>query len=314
MVQLTFEEYFLQEINNLARSEEHLLQEINNLAINGKIRDSVGLTAQKAGLTIQKLIPTTRQRLNAAKFHLDLIGNIDYASCLRGRPVRPTEQIPPIDFSNSDLQGKLSLLNPDILPSLVFLMLGNEGDPGVQILELNPDTLPLIVFLILSGFFSHLVSSEDCLAKIINVVYDLVSYNKRSLGSDIRKKLKGKIPYGRLIRHLRSFYRITRNNGNEVEAKKGSTFNIAKQIRNELTHDDITDIIDFPSAISLSGFVSDSDLKLYFRDSFFSAGVDQTNTEIITFCHSVFKETVVFIDECYKLILGKLRSSGHLPV
>lgn len=282
--------------------EEGLLQKINNLATNGKIQDSVGLVAQDARLKIQKLIPTTRQRLNAAKFYLDSMGNIDYGSCLRGhQPSRPIEQRPLIDFSNSDLSGQINIL-------------GSEGNPNIQALRLNPDTLPLIVFLVLSGFFSHLVSSEDCLAKIINIVYNLIPYNKRYLGSDIRKKLKNKIPNGQLIRHLRNFHPITRKNENEVEAKKGSRFNIAKQIRNELTHDDITDIIDFPSAISLSGFVSDSDLKLYFRNSFFPTDIDRADAEMITFCYSIFKETVDFIDECYKLILNKLRSSGHLPV
>lgn len=190
-------------------------------------------------------------------------------------------------------------------------MLGNEGDSDVQILKLNMDTLPLIILLVLSGFFSHLVSSEDCLAKIINIVYDLIPYNTYYLGSHIRKKLKNKIPNGQLIHHLRAFHPITRKNGNEVEAKKGSRFNIAKEIRNQLTHDDITDIIDFPPATSLSGFVSDSELKLHFHHSFFPNGIDR---EIIAFCHSVFKETVDFIDECYRLILAKLRSNGRLPV
>ena len=295
--------------------EVNLLQKINDLAVNVKIHGSVGLRPQEAKSKIQKLIPTTRQRLNAAKFYLDSIGNIDYGSCLRGyQPSRPIEQRPLIDFSNNDLTGQINLLNSDVLPLLIFLMLGSEGNPNIQTLRLNMNTLPLIVFLVLSGFLSHLVSSEDCLAKIINIVYDLIPYDKRYLGSDIRKKLKNKIPNGQLIRHLRNFHPITRKNGNEVEAKKGSRFNIAKQIRNELTHDDITDIIDFPSAISLSGFVLDSDLKLYFRNSFFPRDIDRANTEMITFCHSVFKETVDFVDECYKLIFAKLRSSGCLPV
>ena len=72
--------------------ENSLLQEINNLSASGKIQDSValtaqgtgsGLTAQEAEIKIQKLIPTTRQRLSAAKFYLDTIENMNYALYLR---------------------------------------------------------------------------------------------------------------------------------------------------------------------------------------------------------------------------------------
>ena len=51
--------------------EANLLQKINDLAVNVKIHGSVGLRPQEAKSKIQKLIPTTRQRLNAAKFYLD---------------------------------------------------------------------------------------------------------------------------------------------------------------------------------------------------------------------------------------------------
>lgn len=294
--------------------EDNLLQKINDLDANAKIQSSVGLTPRDAQLKIQKLIRTTRQRLNAAKFYLDSIGNIDYASCLRSQPSRLTEQKPPFVFSNSDFQGQINLLTPDALPSIVFLMLRDETLPSVQSLKLDSDTLPLITFLVFSGFFLHIVSTEDCLTKIINIVYNLAPYNKRYLGFDIREKLKNKIPNGQLIRHLRSFYSVIQKNNRVVENHKGSPFNIAKQIRNQLTHDDLTDIIDFPPTVTLSGFVADSDLKLYFHNSFFPTNTRREDIEVITFCHSVFKDTQEFIDECYKLILGKLRSRGHLPV
>lgn len=294
--------------------EGNLLQKIDVFYARGKIQSTVGLTTENARSKIKQLIPTTRQHLNAAKFYLDSMGNIDYGAYLRGEPFPPVDQRPQIDFFNNDLQGQINLLTPDALPSIVFLILRNEEPPDVQILKLNPNTLRLIVFLVVSGFLSHLVSSEDCLAKIINIVYDLIPYNKRYLGSDIRKELKNKIPNGKLVRHLRSFHAVTRTGGQDIENKKGSPFNIAKQIRNQLTHDDITDIIEFPPTISLSGFVDDSELKLHFHDSFFHGNPDPDKKEITFFCNYVFKETVDFIDECYRLILGKLRHSGCLPV
>ena len=53
--------------------EESFLQEIDNLATSRKIQNSVGLTAQDAKTKIQKLIPTIRQRINAVRFYLNLI-------------------------------------------------------------------------------------------------------------------------------------------------------------------------------------------------------------------------------------------------
>ena len=294
--------------------EHNLLHKIEVFYARGKLQNTVGLTTEEARSKIMQLIPTTKQRLNAAKFYLDSMENIDYVSCMRNQLSGITEQKQPFVFSNRYLKGQINLLTPDALPSIVFLMLQDGKQPDVHFLKLNPDILPLIIFLVVSGFLSHLISTEDCLAKIINIVYDLMSYNKRYLGYNIRINLKNRIPNGELTRHLRSFHALPRKGGQDIENKKGSSFNIAKQIRNELTHDDITDIIDFPSTISLSGFVDDSDLKLHFHDSFFHDNPDPNKKEITVFCNSVFTETVDFIDECYKLILGKLRHSGCLPV
>ena len=281
---------------NLAH-EKKLLQKINSLSASGKIRDSVALTtqsngsglrAQDAETKIQKLIPTTGQRLNAARFYLDLMENMKYVPYLRGVPSPAPEQEPLIDFSDSDFRVQMHLL--------------------------KRETFPLVLFIVLNSFFSNLVSLEDCVAKIINIVYDLIPYNKRYSGIHIRQKLKGKIPRGDLTRHLRVFHAGHRKNGNDVEDKKGSTFNIAKEIRNQLTHDDITDIVDFPPAINLSGSAVRSDLKLRFRHSFFPANIPDEATETFVFCRSVFKETVDFVDECYRLIERKLQHSGDLPV
>ncbi len=265
-----------------------LLQKIKELAANGKIHSSVGLTEQAAETKIQKLLPTTRQRINAVRFYLDLIENMNYAPYMGGQSSLSEEQKPLVDFSNRDFQVQINLL--------------------------NSGPFPLVVFIVLNGFFSNMVSLEDCIAKIINIVYNLTPYNKRYSGFHIRQRLKGKISRGDLTRHLRVFHAVYRKDKSDVEDKKGATFNIAKEIRNQLTHDDITDIVDFPPAINLSGSVVSSDLKLHFRRSFFPSNTPHQATETFTFCKSVFEDTEVFVDECYELIYKKLRQSGVLPV
>ena len=74
------------------KHENSLLQKIGQLDANSKIEASLMLTAGGAGsgLTaaavkpeIEKLIPTTRQRINAAKFYLDAIKNMNYGALSR---------------------------------------------------------------------------------------------------------------------------------------------------------------------------------------------------------------------------------------
>ncbi len=263
--------------------ETSLLQKIGDFAANRKIQNSVGLTAQDAETKIQKLIPTTHQRLNAARFYLDLMESVDYAPYIVSKFSLPTEQKPLIDFSDSDLHVQINLL--------------------------NPDTFPLVVFIVLHGFFSNIVGSDDCVVKIINIVYGLLK-NDRD-GSEIRQELENKIPNGLLTRHLRDFHLVSRR-GNPDQV--GFSFNIAKQIRNQLTHDHINDLVDFPTIFDLSGPLEGSIFKLHFNPTFFPASIRRENTELTTFCNSVFKETVDFVDECYRLIHGKLQHSGVLPV
>ncbi len=264
-------------------NEDNLLQKIGDLAANGKIGNSVGLTAQAAETKIQKLIPTTHQRLNAARFYFDLMESIDHTPYIVSKFSLSTEQKPLIDFSDSDLHVQINLL--------------------------NPDTFPLVVFIVLHGFFSNIVGSHDCVAKIINIVYDLLK-NDRD-GSQIRRELNNKIPYGLLTQHLRNFHLVSRRrNPDQV----GFFFNIAKQIRNQLTHDHINDLVDFPTIFDLSGSLEISTFKLHFNPTFFPAGIHRENTELTTFGNSVFKETVDFVDECYRLIEQKLQHRGVLPV
>ena len=271
--------------------ENSLLQEINNLSASGKIQDSValtaqgvgsGLTAQDAEIKIQKLIPTTRQRLSAAKFYLDAMENMNYAPYLGSQSSFSEEQKSLVNFSDSDLHVQINLL--------------------------NPEPFPLIVFLVLQGFFSNLVSLEDCIAKIINIAYDLIPLDERP--SDIGKALDSKIPNGNLISYLHAFHAI--NQDGKLD-ETGSPFNIAKKIRNKLVHDEIAEIVLFPS-LSLLGF--SSNLDLYFNSSFFPAGTvpKHRDTDMIAFCKDVYQKTVDFVDKCYRLICDDLQHSGVLPV
>lgn len=272
------------------KHERDLLQKIAELDRQQKIFRSVGLDPPDSKLNVEKLIRTTGQRLNATEFYLEALMNTDYANYL-GSPSsssEATEWEPLLGFSDSDLRVQIDLL--------------------------NRDTFPLMVFILLNGFFSNLVSCEDCLAKIINIVYDLISLTSRKhppSNREIRPKLEGKIPTGELTRHLCAFHAGSPR-GNTV--RKGYFFNVAREIRNQLTHDDITDIVDFPSPppVTLSGFDAEPDLSLRFNAKFFDPNPAQR--EMVVFCRSAFNETVDFVDECYRLIYRKLLSSGGLPV
>ena len=274
--------------------EASLLQKIEDFAANGKIQDSIGLTNRTVESKIQKLIPTTRQRINATKFYFDLIERMDSDFYLK-------IQTPPSPESETT-----SLLKP-------FIDFSDDVSLHVQIklLENNNTILrersALVVFIILNGFFSNLVSLEDCIAKIINIVYDLIQTDDRS--SDIRKALDNKLPTALLTSHLRTFHAIGQDG--KID-KTGSLFNIAKAIRNQLIHDDMDRVMISFSPISLSG--SASAPKLHFRNSFFAPNTDPANTEMIAFCQNVYDETIHYVDECYRLIHADLQQSGVLPV
>ena len=276
--------------------EASLLQEIEDLATNQKIQDSVGLTAQEAKSSIEKLVQIIRQRFNAARFYFNAIQNMDSDFYLRIQNLSPTElrlewslaSKSFVNFTDNDFHVQINLLDND--------------DPTVLF-----ENLALIVLLVLNGFFSNLVSLEDYIAKIINIAYDLTSSAKRP--SEIRKALDNKMPNGNLIRHLRIFHAIGQNGKPD---QTGSVFNIAKEIRNQLTHDDIDGIVVSFSAISLSG--SASAPKLHFHNSFFAPNTNPANTEMIVFCQNVYDEAVNFVDECYRLICDDLQHSSALPV
>lgn len=274
--------------------ESSLLQKIEDLAANGKIQNSVGLTAQDVETKIQRLIPTTEQRINAAKFYLDLIEHMDSDFYLGIQAPPPTE-------------------SETVSPLKPFINFSDDDSIQIQIklLENNNSTLrkksALIVFIVLNGFFSNLAGSEDCVMRIINIIYDLIPDSRSSF--QIRQKLENKTGREHLAQHLRKFHAI---DWNGVQNKKGSPFAIATTIRNQLTHDDIEDLMIFSSSISLSGLPPEC--RLYFHNQFFPDDIVPVNTEVITFCQSVFKETVDFVDECYRLIERKLQRSRVLPV
>ena len=276
------------------RHEASLLQKIEDFAANRKIENSVGLKKRTVESKIQKLIPTTKQRMNAAKFYLDLIERTDSDFYLK-------IQAPP----STELET-VSPLKP-------FIDFSDDGSVQVEIklLENNNSILreksALIVFILLNGFFSNLVSSEDCVARIINIIYDLLQDDRFSY--KIRQELENKTPNGILTAHLRTFHVIGQDGKPD---KTGSIFNIAREIRNKLVHDDIDDVMVSSSPISLSG--APSVPKLHFHNSFFAPNTDSADTEMVAFCQNAYDGTVNFVDECYRLIRDDLQHSGALPV
>ena len=276
------------------KHETSLLQKIEDFAASGKIQDSVGLTNRTVESKIQKLISTTRQRINAAKFYFDLIERMDSDFYLK-------------------IQVSPSTESKTVSPSKPFIDFSDDDSLHVQIRLLGTNNTilrersALIVFIVLNGFFSNLVSLEDCIAKIINIAYDLIPSDDRP--SDIGKALDSKIPKGNLIHHLRTFHAISQDGKLD---ETGSRFNIAKKIRNELVHDDIDGVMISLSSISLSG--SPAVPKLHFHNSFFPANTTSANAEMTAFCQNVYDETIHYVDECYRLIHVDLQQSGVLPV
>ena len=274
--------------------EASLLQKIEDFAEDRKIQDSVGLTKRTVESKIQKLFPTTRQRINAAKFYLDLIERMDSDFYLE-------IQVPPLTESET------------VSPPKPFIDFLDEDSLHVQIRLLeSPNAIvrkrsALVVFVVLNGFFSNLVSLEDCMAKIINIVYDLLQNDR--FGSKIRQALKNRIPNKPLTDHLQDFHAIGQDGKPD---KIGSTFNIAKEIRNKLVHDDIDDVMVSLSPISLAG--ASSIPKLHFHNSFFAPNTAAANTEMVVFCKDAYESTVNFVDECYRLIRDDLQQSDVLPV
>lgn len=274
--------------------EQSLLQEIDNLASQNQIQNSASLTPQNVESKIVRLVQQTKQRIKAVEFNLNLIENMDFDYYLKiqfSQPSEPEELLPPktfIDFSGQD-----------------------SVDVQVELLENKHNTQreesALVIFIVLNGFFSNLVSLDDCVVKIINIVYNLLQTDRQSYR--VFSALENKMPNSSLTAHLRAFHAIDQTGNRD---KTGSPFNIARQIRNQLIHDDIDSVVHPLSP--LSGVTSDP--KLHFYNSFFPPNTPPTSptTEVITFCKDVFHKTVRFVDNCYRLTCDDLQQSGVLPV
>ena len=274
--------------------EESLLQKIEELATNGKIQSTVRLTAQDAESSIKKLVQITQQRFNAAKFYFNAIQNMDSDFYLGIQVIPPTQlkwsstSKTFVAFKDNDFDVQISILNNNNSITL-------------------PENTALIVFIVLNGFFSNLVSLEDYVAETIKVVYDLNPSDEKP--SYIRQALDNQLPKAPLTAHLRAFHAIGQDGKLD---KTGSAFNIAREIRNQLMHDDIDSVMISSFPIALSG--SSVPPKLHFHNSFFSPNTDPATTEMTTFCENAYDETVNFIDECYRLIHADLQQSGVLPI
>ena len=248
--------------------EQSLLREIDNLASNNQIQNSIGLPPQDVEIRIKRLVQITKQRIKAVEFHLNLIEStdLDYYLQIQFSPQSEPEDLLPsktlIDFSGQ-----------------------NSVDVLIELLENKQNTLreesALVVFIVLNGFFSNLVSLDDCVAKIINITYNLFQNDRQSF--KVPQALNNKMPNSQLTAHLQTFYVIDQIGNRD---KTGSSFNIAREIRNRLIHDDIDSVVHPLSP--LSGFASDP--KLIFYNAFFPANTSPTSpaTEVITFCKHVF--------------------------
>lgn len=274
--------------------EQNLLQKIDNLASQNQIQNSVSLTPQDVESKIERLVQQTKQRIKAVEFHLNLIESMDLDYYLQIQFSQPSEP-------------------EDLLPAKTFIdFLGqNSVDVQIGLLENKHNTQleesALVIFIVLNGFFSNLVSLDDCMAKIINIVYNLLQTDRQSY--KVCSALENKMPNGNLTAHLRAFHAIDQFGNRD---KTGSSFNIARQIRNQFIHDDIDSVVHPLSP--LSGVKSAP--KLNFYNSFFPPNTPPTSPtiEVITFCKDVFQETVGFVDNCYRLICDDLQQSGVLPV
>ncbi len=274
--------------------EQSLLQEIDNLASQNQIQNSASLPPQDVESKIVRLVQQTKQRIKAVEFHLNLIENMDfdyYLKILFSQLSEPEDLLPPKTFIDFSCQ--------------------NSVDVQIELLENKHNTQreesALVIFIVLNGFFSNLVSLDDCVAKIINIVYNLLQTDRQSY--KVPQVLKNKMPNSKLTTHLYTFYVIDQNGNRD---KTGSPFNIARQIRNQLIHGDLDSVMHPLS--SLSGFTSDR--KLHFYNAFFPPNTPPTSptTEVITFCKDVFQETVGFVDDCYRFTYDDLQQSGVLPV
>ena len=275
--------------------EVSLLQKIEELTTDTKNANSVKVTTQEAKSSIEKLIRIIRQRLNAAQFYYNAIQKMDSDFYLGIQAISSTElklegssaSLSFVNFTDNNYHVEINLLN-------------NNSD-------MLTENAALVVFIVLSGFFSNLVSLEDYIATTIKIVYDLSPSDDRP--SFIRKALDEKLPKGNLILHLRAFHAIDQN---RTIDKTGSLFNIAKEIRNQLIHNDIDGVVVSFSPISLSG--PSSAPQLHFHSSFFPPNTDPTNTKTIIFCQNSYDEVVNFVNECYRLIREDLIHSGVVPI
>ena len=83
---------------------------------------------------------------------------------------------------------------------------------------------------------------------MISVFYDLPLDDRPGY---VRKALNNKMPNGKLTLNLRAFHAIDQSGKPDPT---GSPFNIASEIRHQLIHDEIEEIVFFPSLSLLQVF------------------------------------------------------------
>ena len=225
--------------------EQKLKERIDRIGSRMVIAPTAGLQAHDVIPTIDKLRSSMRQKVRVSEFYLDIIRNMNI-----------------VPYLKRQLDSGISQPNPLVEP----LASSTSGDFSVAITPKNNDAFLTVLCAIVDGFFASLISSSDSFAKIVNIIYNCVNSQRDCSLHKVREELIRRSPRGRLTLAIKRFHPRT----------NGSVFNIAKLVRNQLTHD-IMDVIDFPSTIALYGPIPESNWRFHFNMRFFPPHTPREN-------------------------------------
>ncbi|MFC1716620.1 hypothetical protein ACFL6S_23330 [Candidatus Poribacteria bacterium] len=264
--------------------EQELMEDIDRIESNMRISPSAGLLPTDIRETVKKLIESTKQRTRVSDIYLDMIRNLNCAPYLTRLNSSPP-------FSDQPIS------NP--------LISCSDTDYQIAVTPENNEAFCSFLCLIVDGFFSNLIGASDSFAKIVNILYNCINSMDNIYLHKVRDRLVSRIPRGRLTVTIKTFH--PRN-------PSGSIFNVAKDIRNELTHD-ILDVMDFPPLHAMYGRLPESALRFHFKERFFQSLVSsRVDRELTRFCTAAHEELAGFIDGAYGMMLNKLNTTGQIPV
>ncbi|MBD3183219.1 hypothetical protein GF312_13065 [Candidatus Poribacteria bacterium] len=262
-------------------NESELLNNIEILDTNNKINASVGIDPTDIRSLLHKLILSTKQKTRVSEMHLRLLSNLESFPYLTTANFHSEQMVPEslVNISDSDLQ---------------------------IMIKSNSVNFWTILCLLLEGFFASLVSSSDNLAGILNIIYDCIDYNSNFYLGTIRNKLIDNRPRDHITREICRFH--------PQQFDDESIFNIARNIRNQLTHE-IQDVLDIQTQ-ALYGPIPSREIIMNIKDNLFSQSSNfREERELITFCSLTYKNLFEFIDSCYKKKMSsKLRRERKIPI